>query len=64
MPALFIYLIEFFQISITPSFIDEKTEAQTDYMIVFKVLRLAADSNRIHTQICQHTLGLLATSSF
>lgn len=29
-------------------------------MIVFKVLRLAADSNRIHTQICQHTLGLLA----
>lgn len=28
-------------------------------MIVFKVLRLAADSNRIHTQICQHTLGLL-----
>jgi len=27
-------------------------------MIVFKVLRLAADSNRIHTQGCQHTLGL------
>lgn len=29
-------------------------------MLVSKVLRLAGVSNRIHTQVCQHTLGLSA----